>query len=129
MEPLPASSPPDYRARLDARSHWTGPEGELRFEPVSTAAAAGVPESWLEAGLELRFRAGGEALLERAHSRTLKRWFQEGAIVPWMRSRIPLLFRADRLVAVADLWFADETHSGSAQQRYRVVWSSHPRLY
>jgi tRNA(Ile)-lysidine synthase len=129
MKPLSASSSRDYRARLDASGRWTGPEGELRFEPVTDAAAAGLPDSWFEAGLELRFRAGGEALLGRAQNRTLKRWLQQAAIVPWMRSRIPLLFRGDRLVAVADLWLADDIGSASAKQRYRVVWSNHPRLY
>jgi tRNA(Ile)-lysidine synthase len=129
MKPLAASSPPDYRAHLDAHGGWTGPEGELRFEPV--AEGAGLPDSWLEAGLELRFRAGGEALrpLGRAHGRTLKRWLQEAAVVPWMRSRIPLLFHADRLVAVADLWLADETRNAPTQRRYRVLWSNHPPLY
>jgi tRNA(Ile)-lysidine synthase len=129
MKPLPAASPPHYRATLNEQSRWTGPEGELRLEPV--AEGQGLPESWLEPGLELRFRAGGEALrpLERAHGRTLKRCLQEAAIVPWMRSRIPLLFHADRLVAVADLWLADETRSVPEQRRYRVLWSNHPPLY
>jgi tRNA(Ile)-lysidine synthase len=129
MKPLPAASPLDYRAPLDARCSWVGPEGALSFEPV--AGGTGLPEAWLEAGVELRFRAGGEALrpLERAHGRTLKRWLQEAAIVPWMRSRIPLLFHADRLVAVADLWVADEPRNAATQRRYRVLWSSHPPLY
>jgi tRNA(Ile)-lysidine synthase len=129
MKPLPAASPRAYRATLRARSHWIGPEGELRLEPG--VATGGLPESWVEAGLELRFRAGGEALrpLDGAGGRTLKRWLQEAAIVPWMRSRIPLLFHADRLVAVGDLWLADETRTASAQRRYRVVWSNHPPLH
>ena len=129
MKPLPPASSPNYRATLHEQSRWTGPEGELRLEPI--AATEGLPGSWVDAGIELRFRAGGEALrpLERAHGRALKRWLQEAAIVPWMRSRIPLLFHADRLVAVGDLWLADETKNVTAQRRYRVQWSNHPPLY
>jgi tRNA(Ile)-lysidine synthase len=129
MTPLPAASSPAYRATLHARSRWIGPEGDLRLEAIE--ATEGLPESWVEAGLELRFRAGGEALrpLDRAQGRKLKRWLQEAAIVPWMRSRIPLLFHADRLVAVADLWLAHETRDVSAQRRYRVVWSNHAPLH
>jgi tRNA(Ile)-lysidine synthase len=129
MRPLTPASAPDYRARLDARSRWTGPEGDLHFEAV--ASGAGLPESWLESGLELRFRAGGEDFrpLDRAHGHELKRWLQEAAIVPWMRSRIPLLFRTDRLVAVGDLWLAEDTRLAHDEPRWRVVWSHHPPLH
>lgn len=128
MPPLTAASARDYRAPLGAQSRWIGPEGELYFE--SSASGAGLPESWLESGLELRFRAGGEQFrpLDRAHAHPLKRWFQESGIVPWMRSRIPLLFHGDRLVAVGDLWLADETRAAPAEPRWRVAWTNHPPL-
>jgi tRNA(Ile)-lysidine synthase len=89
-----------------------------------------LPESWLDDGLTLRFRGGGEDFrpLERAHMRPLKRWLQEAAIVPWMRTRIPLLYRRDELVAVADLWLADATRAAGDERRWRVLWSHHPPL-
>ena len=58
MRGLPAASAPNYRARLDTRTAWAGPEGEVRFERAG--GGPGLPESWLDAGLELRFRTGGE---------------------------------------------------------------------
>jgi len=129
MRSLPDPSPEGYRAGMDARNPWLGPEGDLRFEPA--ASEPGLPESWLDAGLELRFRTGGEDFrpLDRAHGQPLKRWFQEAAIVPWMRSRIPLLYRGDRLVAVGDLWLADETRAAAREPRWRVSWSNHPPLH
>jgi len=126
---LPAASARDYAARLPARGPWSGPEGALAFERA--AAEPGLPESWLDEGLTLKFRAGGEEFLPlgRRHRQPLKRWLQEAAILPWMRSRIPLLFRGAQLVAVGDLWLATETRAADATEpRWRVHWTGHPPL-
>jgi tRNA(Ile)-lysidine synthase len=126
---LPAASPRDYAVRLEGRIAWSGPEGALAFARV--AAEPGLPESWLDAGLTLKFRAGGEEFLPlgRRHRQPLKRWLQEAAIVPWMRSRIPLLYRGAQLVAVGDLWLAAETRATDATEpRWRVHWTGHPPL-
>jgi len=129
LNALPLASLHGYVARLDKHGRWTGPEGELAFERLGDGP--GLPESWLDDGLTLRFRGGGEDFrpLERAHTRPLKRWLQEAAIVPWMRARIPLLYRDDKLVAVGDLWLADETRAAGEQPRWRVTWSNHPPLH
>ena len=128
MPALPAASARGFAARLDKVHGWTGPEGEVEFELLG--AGPGLPESWLDDGLTLRFRSGGEDFrpLERTHARPLKRWLQEAAIVPWMRTRIPLLYRHDELVAVGDLWLADEVRAAGNEPRWRVVWSHHPPL-
>ena len=126
---LPGASPRDYSARLPARGPWSGPEGALAFERAT--AEPGLPQSWLDEGLTLKFRAGGEEFLPlgRRHRQPLKRWLQEAAILPWMRSRIPLLFRGAQLVAVGDLWLAAETRAADATEaRWRVHWTGHPPL-
>jgi len=129
MSALPPASSRGYAARVDTRAAWTGPEGELKFERLGDGP--GLPESWLDAGLTLRFRDGGEDFrpLAHAHSRPLKRWLQEAAIVPWMRGRIPLLYRDERLVAVGDLWLADETRAAESEPQWRVTWTNHPPLH
>ena len=89
------------------------------------------PETWLAEGLTLRFRAGGERFLPlgRRHRQPLKRWLQEAGILPWMRGRIPLLYRGTELVAIADLWLAEETRSvEAAEPRWRVHWTGHPPI-
>ena len=128
MHALPTASARGFATRLDKARRWTGPEGELEFEPLGVGL--GLPESWLDDGLTLRFRCGGETFkpLAQAHHRSLKHWLQEAAIVPWMRARIPLLYRHDDLVAVGDLWLADETRAAGDERRWRVVWSRHPPL-
>jgi tRNA(Ile)-lysidine synthase len=56
----------------------------------------------------------------------LKKLLQEEAIVPWMRSRIPLLYVADELVAVADLWISADRFD---DRGYRIRWDGPPALY
>lgn len=127
--PLPSASPPDYAARIAVGDSWAGPEG--RIELVPTAADDGVPESWLADGLALRFRAGGERFRPRGrqHHHSLKHLFQESGVVPWMRDRVPLLFRGAALVAIGDLWVsADVDAAPTSESRWRVQWSEHPGI-
>jgi tRNA(Ile)-lysidine synthase len=124
LKPLPAGSVHGYRTELRVQG-WSGPEGRISFEPVD---GPGLPQSWLEAGVSLGFRAGGERFQPqgRAHSWSLKHWLQHEGVLPWMRGRIPLLFRGDRLVAVADLAVDDTVRTAPAEPRWRVSWTEHP---
>ena len=126
MAPLPPASPLGDRALLHDHTVWSGPEGSLSFE--SADAAAGLPGSWLDAGLTLKFRVGGERFhaLGSTRERPLKDWLHEAAILPWMRDRVPLLYRGESLVAVADLCFAAAVGAADAHEpRWRVAWTSH----
>jgi tRNA(Ile)-lysidine synthase len=79
--------------------------------------------------LTVRFRVGGERFkpLQERHSRKLKKWLQLAGVVPWMRARIPLLYRDSALVAVGDLWLSDEVREVEAGgPAWRVDWSDHP---
>lgn len=48
----------------------------------------------------VRFRQGGERiqLVDRGHSHTIKKYFQEQGIPPWQRDRIPMVYIGDTLV-------------------------------
>ena len=83
-----------------------GSLGELCLEP---GAPLGLAEAVVERGIEVRYRDGGEEirLAGQPYTRKLKKLLQEEGIVPWMRDRLPLLYSAGELVAVADLWIAD----------------------
>ncbi len=57
----------------------------------------------------------------------MKHLFQEAGVVPWMRSRIPLLYRGDSLVAIGDLWLTADTDAVPVDEpRWRVEWTEHP---
>lgn len=125
LAPLPPPSPPGFTAALTLDRVWRGAEGCV---DLVASPGPGLPQSWLEAGLTLKFRAGGERFrpLGRASGTTLKHWLQENEIVPWMRGRLPLIYRGERLVAVADLVLDDAVRDAPGEPRWRVRWSEHP---
>ena len=94
---------------------------------LATSGRAGIAPAAIKSGLNIRFRAGGESIrpIGREHTRKLKKLLQEAAVVPWMRAQIPLLFAADKLVAVADLWIANEF---SAEKGYQICWKGRPAI-
>ena len=126
FEPLPAASPAGYAGEVSLARPWSGPEGRLR---LVAGTGPGLPRKWVQEGFSVRFRAGGERFrpMGRRHSRPLKKWFQEAGVPPWLRARIPLLYREDALVAVGDLWVsAAADRVGDGRPRWRVKWTDHP---
>lgn len=69
--------------------------------------------------LQIRYRQGGEVmhLPDRGH-RDLKRLLNERAVPAFVRGRLPLLFRGEELLAVANLPGLD----GNALEGWRLHW-------
>ena len=117
------------RGVISKEKKWISPVGELRLEKTSSI---GIPDSWVNKGLEIRFREGGEKfkLINTHHHKTLKSLFQSKSIVPWMRNKIPLIYYEDQLVAIADLWISDIINSEKKENIYwKVNWVDHPPIY
>jgi tRNA(Ile)-lysidine synthase len=99
--------------------------GELE---LAQDAAQGLAGQVIDAGLEVRFRSGGEEIktVGQSHTKKLKKLLQDEGIVPWMRDRLPLLYSDGQLVAVADLWIA----SGAASEPgVAVRWKNRPPIH
>ena len=125
--PIDTQSAFDFQADLPASGDaiCLGPTmGALELVPSD---AAGIAPAIAEGGLKLRLRSGGEVLRVSGHGGTkkLKTLLQDQAILPWMRSRLPLLYSGDRLVAVANLWVAEDCLETPG---YRVKWRDPPVL-
>lgn len=79
--------------------------------------------------LDIVWRAGGERCrpMGRDHSQTLKKLFQERSVPTWWRSRIPLLFCGDEMLAVGDLWLCESSRLGhvddGADELWQLRWS------
>jgi len=126
LAPLAPPSPPGYSGRIGAGRAWVGPEGRLELAPADDGR--GLPQSWVEEGFELRFRSGGERFRPRGrgHHHSLRHLFQEQGVVPWMRDRVPLLYRGDDIAAIADLLLGAGVDGAPASEpRWRVAWSEH----
>ncbi|MSQ59462.1 MAG: tRNA lysidine(34) synthetase TilS [Betaproteobacteria bacterium] len=90
---------------------WSGasclavPGGELRF---MERQGEGLSQAKLmQAPCVVRFRRGGERmqLAPNRPSRSLKNLFQENAIAPWERDRLPLLLQGEQLAWIARLGY------------------------
>ncbi len=99
--------------------------GRLALRP---GAPTGLDAALVARGCEVRFRSGGESLATAVGRprRRLKQLLREAGIVPWMRGRLPLLYCGGELLAVADLWMAENQR---VEGGLAVVWERHPPLY
>jgi tRNA(Ile)-lysidine synthase len=126
--PLGEGSGGGYVGEISLSRTWTGPEGSLS---LARGTGPGLPDSWVEEGLAVRFRVGGERFrpLLHDHSRPLKKWLQDAGVLPWLRGRIPLLYHNDQLVAVGDLWISAAV-SGlpDSEPGWQISWTNHPQL-
>ncbi len=89
--------------------------GEQRWDGMKPLALQGswvlLPAGdWPVSDYTVRFRVGGERAKprERHHSQTLKKLLQEYGLPPWLRDRVPLIYRGETLVAVGDLFVTAE---------------------
>ncbi len=74
--------------------------------------------------LVIRYRQGGERCKPcgRAHSNSVKKLLQEYAVPPWWRDKIPLLYKDNTLVAVADLWVCDGWNAKCDEPGLAINW-------
>jgi tRNA(Ile)-lysidine synthase len=101
--------------------------GRLRAQrdALGGLAAARVPDA-----LQVHFRRGGEELQPAGdpHHRKLKKLLQDARVLPWWRDRVPLIYAGEQLVAVGDLWIAEEFAARGGEEALRIVWEERPQL-
>lgn len=72
--------------------------------------------------ITVRFKAQGKFhIVGRAGSRPLKKLWQELAVPPWQRERIPLIFYNDQLIAAVGIFTTREGDSGK-QPHWQLCW-------
>jgi tRNA(Ile)-lysidine synthase len=123
---IPRSEPPPegFRAPWPGTPTWRIPEldGVLRFRSTS---GHGLAAAAVAAGkLEVRLRRGGERLriAPGGPRRELKTLLQEGAVPPWERGRLPLLYSRGRLAWAARVGVAAEFRAGPGERGLEPVW-------
>lgn len=134
-ERLPLVSWLDTEVRV-----WRGRLWAMRrlpaFDAAWTAAWSGEPLRLAGGGvlslggarlahpLEVRYRRGGETLRPDGdrHTRELRDLFQQGAVPPWRRPRMPLLWSGKALVAVGSRWISEAGRRLFADAGGAPVW-------
>lgn len=70
----------------------------------------------------VRFREGGERIhLGKRGRKTLKNLFQEWAVVPWQRDRIPLIYDGERLIQVVGYCMDPAYEVGDSKEEGREL--------
>jgi len=74
--------------------------------------------------VKIVFRQGGETYCEyeKVGTRPLKKLFQELAIPPWLRGRIPLIYFDNHLVAIADFVVCSKYKANSQELGFEIIW-------
>ena len=106
----------------DWEFEWRGGELALPTGDQLVVIADGKLLTWSHA-LTVRNRRGGERLKPagHAHHRDVRLLLQESAIAPWQRSRIPMIFAGDELIAVGDLFANDTAREWLDESKARIV--------
>lgn len=128
-----------YRGRLYAMQPLGAePKGTWRLAPGETLAipgagtvrlvesvGEGIDRERFPGPFELRFRRGGERfrVVGQAFSKPLQQWFQESGVEPWLRSRVPLLYSGQTLLAVGNYWVAAEAAAAAGTRGHRLAWN------
>ncbi len=129
MAALP-SAPGAWQAPWDLGQTLRLPPGSGHLAAVTTRHGGLDPAKMSMAKLKVRFRRGGEQLRPAggAHTRSLRKLFQERGIKPWMRERVPLVYVGEELAAVADLWLAEPFCTVNDGTGMRLEWYGHPPI-
>jgi tRNA(Ile)-lysidine synthase len=102
--------------------HWSDPSKSLALPENGMLRLMGqIPDG----PLHIRYREGGEVmhLSDRGH-RDLKRLLNERGVPSFARGRLPLLYRGEKLLAVANL----PGLNGSVQDGWSLHWQPAPAI-
>ena len=110
--------------------NWSIDEPLVLDENGSTLAATiakgkGLSLKKCNKNLDVQFRQGGESIRPVGHKITkkLKKLFQENHILPWVRDKIPLLYKKNELIGVGDLWFNQNYVASKEEEGFIVNWT------
>jgi tRNA(Ile)-lysidine synthase len=80
---------------------------------------------WPGPALNVRYRHGGERIKPAGspHTRELRLLLQEAGMPPWRRAEVPLIYAANELIAVGDLFLNDTARELFAGANASIVWT------
>ena len=97
---------------------------------LQTDRIQGLDESRMPARLSVVFDRDGLRLPahDGMHHRKLKKVLQEAGVLPWWRHCLPMIRNESALIAVGDLWIAEELAASGEGGRMRIVWEDRPAI-
>jgi tRNA(Ile)-lysidine synthase len=125
---------PKHPPRLEGRQPWVwGAAAPLDLGADLgilhwVAQAGGLDPSRVGEVLSVRRREGGETLKPAAGARTqsVQHLCQSQGVLPWMRDALPLVFAADALIAIGDLWLDARFRAAAGAPGLAIRWERAP---
>ncbi len=104
-----------------------GAFGRLESRP---SIGVGLSRARLPAVLRVTARAAGESFVPAgaAQHRPLRKWLQERGVLPWLRSRIPLVMAGDEIAAIGDLAYGAAYLASADEPSWALEWVDRPPL-
>jgi tRNA(Ile)-lysidine synthase len=98
--------------------------GTLRW----VAQAGALDPTRVGEALSVRRREGGETLKPAAGASTqsVQHLCQSQGVLPWMRDALPLVFAADALIAIGDLWLDARFRAAAGVPGMAIRWEGAP---
>ena len=93
---------------------------------MRTSSAGCWSRSELPQTFSVSFRAGGERVAQGSRHRKLKELLRSQGVLPWMRSRMPLVAAAQQLWCVPGVWNRHSSAAPARQARLSIEWLDAP---
>jgi tRNA(Ile)-lysidine synthase len=127
---IAAAQPP----RLEGMRSWRVESGSrLDLGPnlgtlCWVAQSGGLDAARLPHSLIVRRRDGGESLrpAPKAKTQTVQHLCQSYGVLPWMRDALPLVFAAESLIAIGDLWLDARFRAAAGAPGVAIRWERAP---
>ena len=74
--------------------------------------------------ITIEFRKGGEVFRngKNPQTKSLKKYFQETAVPPWLRDRIPLIYIDNQIAAIASYIICAAYQAADHEVGYQIHW-------
>ena len=76
-----------------------------------------IPENSL---IEVRYRQGGETIVLKGQTKSVKKLMQEWQIPPWLRASMPFIYINNQLAAIVNYAISDEFYSSTQENVYHI---------
>ena len=130
--------PSGWREKVPMACEWQA-DSPLKLADGSVLSAKPTNEQGLKLlpgeKLLIKFRSGGERChpVGRVASSSLKKLLQEYQLEPWLRDRVPLIYKhsatdkeGGQLIAVGDLWLCQGFTADGGDRAYGLHWNLSP---
>ena len=124
---MPFKPPEDISWSINQPIDLHYPIGSLEIDYRN---GSGISLNKCSENLQIKFRKGGEkiSLKTKKTPKTLKDFFNEKKILPWVRDKIPLIYDDQDLICIGDFWINDDYRAEKKERSFIILWNKNMRI-